>query len=286
MSDRNEDVGQQRPQPNQEKAPSTSASAPPPPPPPPPGYSPDETFRTSFGSLSLHMSDRIRVIQFPSEDVDAIRATILRCWVKGIQAERPYSVSREFKLRGNPWIGVGTGPDAVPAQILMRELFACLYERGWIMTASTDISRKKGDKDTLIFRKQPVPPPKAEWMAISFKAGDRLRFLGAPRDLTSAFSGLLASLRLLQRESDKSTAANHHEFKLHGYPWAATGEETMTTRLLILRLVELLELHGWSLYASIDQNNGPAGDSKLSETDCWYCVKSTDWVPGSFIIHR
>lgn len=251
----------------------------------PPAYS-APAFRTTFGSVSLHMSDRIRFVQFPKEDLEVIRATIRRCWPRGIQDERPYSASYEFKLRGGPWSGSGTGPDAVPALILMREVLASLYSMGWIMTASTDISRKKLDKDTLIFRKQPVPPPAATWTAISFKMGDKLRFLGAPQELLAAFSTLLKSMKLLQSESMKDARQNYHEFKLFGYPWRASGEETMTTRVLILKLVELLEQHGWSLYASIDQNSGPSGDSNYSETDSWYCVKSTDWTPGSIIFHR
>lgn len=244
-------------------------------------------FTTTFASLSLHMSDRLRLVQFPRDDIDAVRAILQRVWAAGIQAERPYSASHEFKLRGSPWTGSGTGPYAVPALYLVRDVFACLYARGWIMTASTDVSRKKFDKDTLIFRRQNGgPPPPASWMAVSFKQGDKLRLLGAPADLVSALARLFAGMRMLQNQSVKDAARDHHEFKLHGYPWAASGEETMHTRVLLLKMVEVLEMHGWSLYASIDQNNGPAGDSNYSETDSWYCVKSSDWTPGSIIIHR
>ncbi|EGX95372.1 hypothetical protein CCM_00026 [Cordyceps militaris CM01] len=244
-------------------------------------------FQTSFASLSLHMSDRIRLVQFSTDDVAAVRGVLQQAWREGIQAERPYSVSYEFKLRGRPWSGSGTGTYAVPAMLLMRDLFACLYARGWIMTASTDVSRKEFDKDTLIFRRQgggPAPP--AAWMAVSFKQGDKIRLLGAPQDLAAAVGAMLTKMQLLQAQAAKDAGRGHYEFKMHGYPWSASGEATMTSRLLILRLVEVLERHGWSLYASIDQNSGPSGDSNYSETDCWYCVKSSDWTPGSIIIHR
>jgi hypothetical protein len=255
----------------------------------PPSYdAQNAAFRTTFASVSLHMTDRIRFTQFPPDDIAKIRATIQYFWPRGIQAERRYSVSYEFKLRGVPWYGSGTGPDAVPSQILMREIFSRLYSLGWIMTASTDISRKGHDNDTLIFRKQPVPPPAASWAAISFKQGDKLRFLGAPPDLISSMSQLFRSTRMLQSESAKTTAANYHEFKLNGTPWYASGEDTMATRLLILKMVETMEMNGWSLYASIDQNTGPPSNSNSSssETDVWYCVKSADWTPGSIILHR
>lgn len=243
-------------------------------------------FQTSFASLSLHMSDRIRLVQFPPDDIAAVRAVLRSAWREGLQAERPYSVSYEFKLRGRPWSGSGTGSYAVPAILLMRDVFACLYARGWIMTASTDISRKELDKDTLIFRRQGAAPPPASWMALSFKQGDKIRLLGAPPDLLDAMAAMFTGMRLLQARTVKDAARGQHEFKLSGYPWAASGEATMHARLLILRMVEVLERHGWSLYASIDQNSGPSGDSHYSETDCWYCVKSSDWTPGSIILHR
>ncbi|OAA59330.1 hypothetical protein ISF_06265 [Cordyceps fumosorosea ARSEF 2679] len=247
----------------------------------------DALFQTSFASLSLHMTDRIRLVQFGADDVAAVRGAIRQSWPDGIQAERPYSVSHEFKLRGRPWSGSGTGSYAVPAITLMRDLFACLYARGWILTASTDVSRKELDKDTLIFRRQGGgPPPPASWMAISFKQGDKIRLLGASSELIAALRALLTGMRLLQAQAVKDAARSQYEFKLYGHPWHASGEETMVARLLILRFVEILERHGWSLYASIDQNSGPSGDSSYSETDCWYCVKSSDWTPGSVILHR
>lgn len=155
--------------------------------PPPPPFSQAEkgnplapsysAFQTSFATMSLHMSDRIRLLQFPDTEVDAIRHIIKSKWRKGLQAERPYATSEEFKLYGNPWYGQSS--DAIPARVLMREIFAYLYSVGWILHASTDISKKERDKDTLVFRKQQYPPPESEWISISFNQSDRMRLIGA-----------------------------------------------------------------------------------------------------------
>lgn len=255
----------------------------------PPSYeSQAALFRTTFASVSLHSTDKIRFLQFSPDEIDKLRATITYFWSRGIQSEGNYGVSYEFKLRGVPWYGSGTGPDAVPSQILMREIFSRLYSMGWIMTASMDISRKGYDKDTLVFRKQSVPPPAAVWTAISLKKSDKMRFLGAPPDLLAAVSEMLRSTRCLQSEMRKAKTDNYHEFTLNGGPWYADGTRTMATRQLILRLVQTLEMQGWSVYACIDQNSGPrnSSDASLSETDVWYCVKSLDWTPGSIILHR
>jgi hypothetical protein len=46
------------------------------------------------------------------------------------------------------------------------------------------------------------------------------------------------------------------EFKCKGYPWFATGAEAVTTRILLLNMLSVLEVHGFKLYASLDQNTG------------------------------
>ncbi|RDL29961.1 Uncharacterized protein BP5553_10588 [Venustampulla echinocandica] len=239
-------------------------------------------FRTSFASVSLHRSDRIRLLQFPSSEIPAIRDIIKYSWPFGIQSERPYAASFEFKLRGNPWRGQGS--EAIPARILMREIFAHLFRLGWILHVSTDASKKEFDKDTMIFRKQQHPPPDSDWISISFNMTDRMRLIGASQDLIADVRVLLQQMNLLQSESWKEQRLQAWEFKIHGRPWRAMGEETMTTRLLLLKLLETLEAKGWSLYASVDQSMA-AGDH-VSETDSWYCVRDKSWVQGSAVFHR
>ncbi len=245
-----------------------------------PAYTP---FRTAFASLSLHRSDRIRLLAFQQAEIDGIRAVIKTSYNHGLQAEKTYGGSHEFKLYGNPWYGQSS--DAISSRVVMREILAYLFSVGWILHASTDVSKKQMDKDTLFFRKQQQPPPPSAWIAISFNKSDRLRLIGADPQLTSAFKDLLVGMRLLQTDYGwKDKALGAWEFKLNGYPWWATGEETMSTRMLLMKMLECLESFGWSLYASVDQNTG-SGDNS-SETDTWYCVRERGWVSGSAVFHR
>jgi hypothetical protein len=246
---------------------------------PAPSYTP---FQTSFASISLHRTDRIRLLQFPQSDIVAIRAVIKRSWIKGIQNEGTYSSSYEFKLFGNPWNGQGN--EAITSRIVLREVFAYLYSVGWILHASTDVSKKEFDKDTLIFRKQQHPPPESNWISISFNETDKLRLIGAAKELIAAFGVLLKNMRLLQGEYWKDQRNNAWEFKINGRPWRAFGEETVTTRLLVLKLLETLEKQGWSLYLSVDQSNGHG--NQTSETDSWFCVRDKQWIQGSAVFHR
>jgi hypothetical protein len=252
--------------------------------PAPPAYA-ESSFKTSFASISLHKTDRIRLLHFPPEDITAIRNVIKQNWPSGIQDERPYANSHEFKCRGNPWSGQGA--DAIPARVLMREILAYPFSCGWILTASTDVLKSIYEKDTMLFRKQVFPPPASEWIAISFNQGDRLRLIGAPADLIVPFQTLLKSMGLWQNAEWKDRGQNVFEFKINGWPWRPTGEATMTTRLLLLRMFETLEAGGWSLYATVDQNNGQhSKNSSSTGTDSWYCVRAVDWVPGNSVFHR
>lgn len=210
-----------------------------------PAYS---TFSTAFASISLHQTDRIRLMRFSDQEIDSVRQVIKTSWPFGLQSERVYGMSYEFKLSSNPWSGQGR--DAIPSRIVIREILAYLFSVGWILHASIDVSKKEFDKDTLIFRKQPSPPPQSEWISISFNQSDRMRLIGADQTLIGEVRDLLKARSLLQSESWKDQRLQAWEYKIRGTPWYASGENTMVTRFLLLGLLEVLEKAGWSLYAS------------------------------------
>lgn len=243
---------------------------------------------TQFACLALYGVDTLRFLKFSDRDIGVIRTILQHNWDRGIKSEGPYSDAYEFRVKGGPWNGSGNGPDAVPALTLMKGLLKGLYEIGWILMSSTDISREAMDKDTLLFRKQRDPPPRAAWMAISFKETDKLRILGASQEFLSDFSTLLKSMELLKSEvrKDAGLRQDRYEFKMHGHPWFHVGEESVKARMLILGVLELLERHGWSVYSSIAHTSGPITHTSKGETDAWYCFKLEDWTTGSPVIHR
>jgi hypothetical protein len=234
----------------------------------------DSRFRTSFACMSLHGVDRVRFLQFPQEIIFGLRSVIQTSWYLGIQALQQYSLSHEFKLNGSPWRGQGS--DAIPARIVMGSILAYLYSVGWILQASTNVTKMEYDKDAFIFRKQETPPPETDWIAISFNQSNRLRLIGANSQLISAFRTMLKVTKLLAGEGWKDKSRKTWEFKIQGAPWiAASGEEKMVVKLLLLKLVETLEKHGWSLYASVDQNAASMGPS--GKTDTWFCTRKKGW---------
>jgi hypothetical protein len=165
----------------------------------------------------------------------------------------------------------------------MKSLLSTLHAEGWVLCINTDISKTVTDKDTLLFRYQsPVPAPQ-EWAAIAFSRIDRLRLIDFPSPPST--SPLISSLssKLGKEWIDKQSeyAPSVWEMKLNGYPWQATGKDTMRVRELLMVLVETLEQEGWSVYASIDQKG-----SGEAECETWFCCRVKGWEKGMGVYQR
>ncbi|KAK9375221.1 uncharacterized protein V1513DRAFT_431098 [Lipomyces chichibuensis] len=236
-------------------------------------------FRTKFASLSMHMTDRIRLLRFPDRDVTQILNIIRLSWPRGIQDTRDYDAAKEVKLYGRPWSLSSWGAERTEARRLICQILHGLFDMGWILQASVDISKKEYDKDTLLFRYQQPPPPSCIWMSISFNRSDRLQLIDVPQEL-----GPLLVQAYGEKVQDYQFKGSVFEIKFRGYPWQADGTETVQTRLMLLTLLECLEQQGFSLYASIDQDSG-SESSNSSEADTLFCNRQADWTPGAPIYH-
>lgn len=118
------------------------------------------------------------------------------------------------------------------------------------------------------------------WLCISFDEGDLMHLIDAPTELSQSLAQAFGPK--VQRTKHQGSA---FEIKFKGYPWRASGTDTVQSRIILLVLLETLEQHGFSLYASIDQDNGPGGQSGKSEADTWFCNRQADWSPGAPIYH-
>lgn len=234
-------------------------------------------FRSNFASVSLHMGDRIRFLQLPDEVVVAIRSRVKDAWPRGIQDERNYYGSWELKMRGNPWMPAGD--DAIHARRLTREIMSGLYNLGWVLYISTDISRKTNDKDNLFFRHQDPAPAPAEWFSLTFSKGDRLRLIDAPTEVVSA---VINALSLETQSHAPYRLPGVYELKFKGYPFMSSGGETIAARTLVLKLLSVLECHGFTVNASIDQKYG---GEHSNETDTWHLCRPQGWAPGQPVYH-
>lgn len=232
--------------------------------------------RSSFASLSLHNTDRVRLMSFPIEIQNAIRQSIVSTWPKGIQKEGDYAGSWEFKLSGNPW--ESTGDSAIHARHLTRGLLATLYSHGWILYVAADISRNEYDTDSLFFRHQQPAPSPCEWFSVTFSKGDKLRLIDAPQEVVN---DVVNALVLKVQRHQPYDVPGTYEIKLQGYPFAASGGRTMESRVIALQLLNVFEARGFSIYASVNQKH-----SSTYETDTWHVCRPLGWTPRLPVYHQ
>lgn len=93
------------------------------------------------------MNDKIRVINGPTEVVDAVRRSVVDFWHRGLQREQLYYGSPEFKLQGTPW--TPSGKETMQLRMFVGQMIEALDRAGWEIYRSIDISNQgKGDKSS------------------------------------------------------------------------------------------------------------------------------------------
>jgi hypothetical protein len=102
-----------------------------------------------------------------------------------------------------------------------------------------------------------------------------MRLIDAPTELGQALIQAYGDKVQSHEQSDAITM-----IKFRGWPWLANGTDTVQVRVLLLRLMEVLEQHGFSLYASINQDSD--SDSKA---DTLFCTRNLNWSPGAPVYH-
>lgn len=111
----------------------------------------EDNLPSSFVILSFHFSDTIRLLQFPESIYGVIAPLIRDAWPPGIQSERFYGESYDYKLKARPFNAPGD-QEAVGSRRLVRDILAFLYRRGWVRATHLNLSRHPTTKDSLIFR--------------------------------------------------------------------------------------------------------------------------------------
>lgn len=98
--------------------------------------------RTRLACVSLHMNDRIRFLNFSTEEIRSLRDGLTTVW--SIQDVRSYGGAEEFKFKNYPWLGKANGDDQSRRHI--KRMLQTLYDMGWVLQAAVDISKKSFDE--------------------------------------------------------------------------------------------------------------------------------------------
>lgn len=102
-------------------------------------------FQTRLACVSLHMNDRIRFLNFSTEEIRSLRDNLRTVW--SIQDVRSYGGAEEFKFKDYPWLGKAKGNDQ--SRRLIKSMLQTLYNMGWVLQAAVDISKKIFDEGWL-----------------------------------------------------------------------------------------------------------------------------------------
>ncbi|KAG0377543.1 hypothetical protein BGX24_005901 [Mortierella sp. AD032] len=130
----------------------------------------DQDTGIDMFALSFEWWDRLRVIEGSPENIAAIKDALQTVWTKGIQLEKDYAGSYEFKLGGspfNPWKW-----DSIEARMMFIQILANLKSQGFSLYASIDISPNQQDEkiESWFFKRDKKRKVKDEGMEESSSA--------------------------------------------------------------------------------------------------------------------
>jgi hypothetical protein len=128
---------------------------------------------------------------------------------------------------------------------------------------------------------QAPPPFQTHFASMSMHSADDLRFLRFPPEVVDQCRNTVLSVWQggIQKEG---MYGNSQEFKLSGYPWAATGSSAMDARRLIAALLGTLHSMGWVLTLNTDVSKSPNDKDTLLFRYQSPAPAPCDWCSISF----
>ena len=221
---------------------------------------PSESSTVPFLCVGLTNSDKLEIVNLPSQLVEPIKEAIRSSWTLGIQNETSTNDMLEVKLRGNPWRA--TEQESIMAKVLLQNIIATLRRYQWVYYCNVNL---KSTADSLFFRYDSNTPPgqSVPFCTISLDQLDRLRVINAPETIVAMIRKVIETTWLrggIQAERDYHGS---WEFKLSGTPWHSTSEESAMARYLVLKILEAMLEQGWHNIAGINISRGDTDKSVL-----------------------
>ena len=206
-----------------------------------------------FCTISLNRNDRVRVINASETVIDLIRAVILNTWeCGGIQTEKDWNDSWEFKLSGAPWHS--TNEESTMARFLVLKILEAMQERGWHNIAGLQISRHATDKSVMVFHKR--EPKYSPVMCLSLNDVDTFRLINMPDNLVELFKQILFSRwsKGIKQEKEWTISSSRVcEIKLAGRPWSGgQSNDTFHARSFLCNILQEFMERGWTVLLSAD----------------------------------
>ena len=210
---------------------------------------PSEFSTFPFLCVGFSSSDKLQIVNLPSQLVEPIKETIRSSWTLGILNETSTNDMLEVKLRGDPWSA--TEQESIMAKVLLQNIIATLRRYQWVYYCNVNL---KSTADSLFFRYDSNTPPgqSVPFCTISLNRHDRLRVINAPETIVAMIRKVIETTWLPRGIQAESDYHGSWEFKLSGTPWYSTSEESVMARYLVLKIIEAMLEQGWHNIASIN----------------------------------
>ncbi|XP_048580053.1 uncharacterized protein LOC5501260 isoform X2 [Nematostella vectensis] len=203
--------------------------------------------------ISLNRNDRLRLINAPQPIIETVKQILSQYWSTrgGIQKERQYHASWEFKLSGTPWWACGD--EAVMSRFVMCKILEGLQSQGWHVRAALDMCRRQNDKSVLAFYQS--LPKIAPVVCLSFNDECKIRLINAPQEFVGLCRDIIQArwIKGIRDEKALNTPCMAYQFKLFGNPWSGYSiVDGLHIRSMLCFILQMLASRGWKLLISAD----------------------------------
>ena len=180
--------------------------------------------------------------------IDSIRAVCRVSDYKQLETVDGVIVTSKLSLGGLSW--TAWGEDSINVRKMILNFIEAARKHKYELVTNLNT---KGTTDSLLFQHKDSLQPdlREEMMMISLNRDDRMRLVACPGSVISLVEEVISQHWEggLQHSKEKSGA---WEFKLAGYPWWASGEDTVKSRYLVANLIMKLKSVGWEVAVTLD----------------------------------
>uniref|UniRef100_A0A914E4R9 Uncharacterized protein n=1 Tax=Acrobeloides nanus TaxID=290746 RepID=A0A914E4R9_9BILA len=214
---------------------------------------------TNIPNFTVSKDDRLIFFHLNQQMQRELIALINTTYRKGVQEVLQLgSDGVRIKLNGYPWLEKWKLENE--ARPLLLAVLQYFEQRGYYFYGNASL---QGQTDTVYFMPLTLPwplrinPPlepasENRYFAIGLDRKDRLRLLNCPDIVLDNIIELTILQFWPKGIQNKKQISNWFEYKLAGYPWCASGYETVEARLLLTQIFQNLHMHGWAIMAALD----------------------------------
>ncbi len=190
------------------------------------------------------VSDKVQIINLPSQLVEPLEQTLYEYWAEDIKIECYENGVLEIKMFRNPWWPIDLEP--IVAKVLLQNIIATLYCYQYVYTVNINL---KGSADSLYFRYDADVPVgvTAQFCTISLNRIDRIRLICCPDSVVNMIRGVIQRVWWHGSIEGKNDHHDSWEFRLSGNHWHSCKEKSVIARYLIFK----------SLYLRQHEQGGP-----------------------------